>query len=75
MSSLGFSRKKGTKLPQGAISFGEQVLKCLTRNTRDKYRPNQKKKYNWKLMKLKYLQWFFILDLRLWAKSYGKKKN
>lgn len=66
--------EKGTKLPWGAISLGEQVLKCSR-----KYKGSNLSKSNviytiGKSLKYRYLKWSFIFIWSYELKVMGKTK-
>ncbi len=68
--------EKGTKLPWGAISFGEQVFKHLTKKHKDQICPNQTFFYTiGKPLKYKYLKWSFIFIWSYELKVMGEKKT
>ncbi len=67
---------KGIWLPWETTSPWNKFLNVWQGNTRQKCNPNQNIIYIiGQLLKLTYLQWSCILDLKLWAKCYDGKKS
>jgi len=67
-----------SKHSQMVIILGVEILACfesLQPNAHGKWGPNWALNIPLKLMKDRYWKWTCILNLKLWARNYGKKSG